>query len=170
MKSEMYFTTSTVKDWMRLFSEERFRNIILKSLEFLIRENRIDLHGYVLMPNHLHSIFTVRASYNLGNIFRDFHKFTSQQIIKLLRNQNSGTLNKFVSQRSDRKYQIWQATHAPKEIETFDFFKQKLNYIHWNPCSGRWHLCEQPEEYLYSSARDYLTDEEGLLKIVKVLC
>jgi len=78
----MFFTTSTVKDWIPIFQEERFRRIVIDSIKFLINQKRIRLHGYVIMPNHLHLIFSVVNPFVLSDIFRDFHKFTSQQIIK----------------------------------------------------------------------------------------
>lgn len=131
----------------------------------MISEERISLHGYVIMPNHLHLILTVAESYDLPSFLRDFHKFTSQQIIKILRNESSSLLEKFEVDKSDRRYQVWLETHSPKMIETFPFFRQKLEYIHNNPLSPRWRLCERPEDYQLSSARDYILKEDGKLKI-----
>jgi len=164
----MYFVTSTIKDWIPLLSNPEFMNIIIESFRFLIDDSRIQLHGYVLMPNHIHAIYTVQKDFSLSDIFRDFHKFTSQQMIKLLRNKGDGELERFRSQKKDRIYQIWQTTHAPKQIESYPFFCQKLEYIHFNPCTERWRLCEFPEDYMYSRASDYLLDESGLLPIEKV--
>ena len=53
----MFFTTSTIKEWYPLLKQEKFRNIVISSIEFLINEERIKLLGYVIMPNHLHMIF-----------------------------------------------------------------------------------------------------------------
>ena len=164
----MFFTTSTVKDWYPLFNHEEFRNIVIGSMIFLIDQNRINLHGYVVMPNHLHLIFTVLNPFFLHEIFRDFHKFTSQQILKIFQNKKPNLLPRFQSTYTDRKYQIWQTTHAPKEIVSFPFFIQKLEYIHWNPCNERWKLCERPEDYPFSSAADYLLEKKGLIPVEKI--
>ena len=164
----MFFTTSTVKDWIPIFQEERFRRIVIDSIKFLINQKRIRLHGYVIMPNHLHLIFSVVNPFVLSDIFRDFHKFTPQQIIKILRNEKEHLLKRVKSKKSDRKFQIWQSTHAPKQVENLTFFRQKLEYIHNNPCSERWKLCRAPEEYLYSSAKDYILNKRGVLEIEKV--
>jgi len=72
------------------------------------------------------------------------------------------------SERKDRVYQIWQNTHSPKQIESFPFFRQKLEYIHNNPCTEHWQLCELPEQYPYSSASDYLLDKPGILDIERI--
>ena len=165
----MFFTTSTVKDWYPILKQERFRKIVIDSISFLIEDGRIKLHGYVIIPNHLHTIFTVLKPYHLFEIFRDFHKFTSQQILKVLRNEKQNLLLRFQSEYVDRKHQIWQTTHAAKEIVSFPFFRQKLEYIHWNPCNERWKMCEKPDDYPYSSATDYLIGIAGPLSIAKIL-
>jgi len=41
--------------------------------------------------------------------------------------------------------------------------KEKMNYIHHNPVKSR--LVANPEDYLYSSARDY-TGEKGQFEIL----
>ena len=81
----VHFITSTIKDWISLLAEKSFRNIIIESIQFLIEEKRILLHGYVIMPNHIHKIYTVNEPYQLSDILRDFHKFTSQQILKIMK-------------------------------------------------------------------------------------
>jgi putative transposase len=148
----MFFTTSTIKDWYPLLKQDRFRKTILDSTSFLIEKDRIKLHGYVIMPNHIHEIFTVLNPYHLFEIFRDFHKFTSQQILKILRTENPELLSRFQSEYADRRHQIWQTTHAPKEIVSLKFLLQKLETIHLNPCREQWKLCERPEEFPFSSA------------------
>jgi len=48
------------------------------------------------------------------------------------------------------------------ELVTGNFFWQKLNYIHFNPVRAG--IVDNPEDYVYSSARDYM-GVEGKLKI-----
>ena len=163
----MYIITSTIKNWIQLLANNKLMAVVIQSLRFLIERKRILLYGYVLMPNHIHRIYTVNQPFLFSDILRDFHKYTSQQMIKLLRNQNN-TYELFRSSRNDRIYQIWQTTHSPKQIESFPFFRQKLEYIHFNPCTDRCNLCEYPEDYLYSSARDYLLNERGVLPVKKI--
>jgi hypothetical protein len=74
----------------------------------------------------------------------------------------------FLSKRSDREYQIWYATNAIKNISSLIFFRQKLNYIHNNPKQENWLLVDNSEDYIYSSARDYLLGEKGLLPLEKL--
>ena len=52
---------------------------------------------------------------------------------------------------------------------------QKLAYMHANPCTGKWMLCQSPIDYEHSSARHYIsgsharyqvTDIEEILKTI----
>ena len=51
--------------------------------------------------------------------------------------------------------QCGRITNPPEResITTYDFYMEKLNYIHMNPV--RQEFVDKPEDYLYSSARDY---------------
>jgi hypothetical protein len=48
-------------------------------------------------------------------------------------------------------------------IYSYEFYRQKLDYIHMNPV--RQAIVERPEEYLYSSARNYI-GETGLIDVI----
>jgi putative transposase len=60
-------------------------------------------------------------------------------------------------------YKVWQAGNHPEVIFSPEFQKQKLNYLHNNPVEAE--FVDEPEYYLYSSARDYRTNRRGLLEI-----
>lgn len=165
----MFFTTSTINNWIPLLARDVYRDTVIQSIQFLIDDRRIKLHGYVIMPNHIHFISSPIEPYSLSDILRDFHKFTSQHIIKSLRNRHDPELASLQSNRKDRRYQIWRNSHAIKQIESYQFFKQKLEYIHNNPCSEQWQLCNSPKDYPYSSAGDYIMNQPGILKIERVL-
>ena len=60
-------------------------------------------------------------------------------------------------------YQFWRQDNQPKELFSNGFTWQKMNYIHNNPVASG--LVEKAEDYLYSSARDYVGKGKGLLEI-----
>ena len=62
-------------------------------------------------------------------------------------------------------YKVWQDGNDAQEIHTTAFLDEKMNYIHNNPIKAE--LVGRPEDYLYSSARDY-SGEKGLVEIVLV--
>ena len=65
----------------------------------------------------------------------------------------------------NKTYQFWRQDNQPQELYSAAFIFQKINYIHNNPVEAG--IADKPEEYLYSSARDYFhTRKCGLLDVV----
>ena len=63
------------------------------------------------------------------------------------------------------EFQFWRQDNQPKEVYSSAFVFQKLSYIHNNPVEAG--IVDKPEEYLYSSARDYKqTRKCGLLDVI----
>ena len=164
---DSYCTTSAVIGWIPLFQQKCYRDIVLGSLCFLVEDGRIDLHGYVLLPNHIHLIFSLKEDYTLSAFLRDFHKYTSQRILQIMRSDPNGVSDVFRSERSDRKYQIWQEKRCIKEIHSRSLLQKKINSLHQIPCQKPWNLCKNAEDYPYSSAVDYSTNERGIVPICK---
>jgi putative transposase len=130
------------------------------------------LHAWCIKPNHVHLVARAGEE-NLSDLLRDVKKFTAKQLIVAIQNNDteSGTdwmLNVFrkageINSRN-KTYQFWRQDNGPKELCSPAFTAQKIDYIHDNPVVAGW--VERPEHYLYSSARDYLTDKLGLLPVV----
>ncbi|NPD48146.1 hypothetical protein [Lentimicrobium sp. S6] len=55
--------------------------------------------------------------------------------------------------KREQEYKLWQSGNHAKVIYTTEFFYEKLNYIHQNPVQDM--IVEKPEDYLFSSARNY---------------
>jgi putative transposase len=119
------------------------------------------------MLNHVHTILSATHQ-NLPEIVRDYKRFTSERISALLQQaHNEGLLSYFeTAARFDKKgnqSKIWQSGSHPEAIESGRFFDQKLNYIHENPV--RKGFVRNPEDWLYSSARNYYLNDHSIIKI-----
>ena len=60
-------------------------------------------------------------------------------------------------------FQLWQQDNHPIELYNAKILHQKLDYIHDNPVVAG--IVEKPEDYLYSSARNYC----GMSGLIDVL-
>lgn len=149
----LWFFTSTINSWNHLLKDNDLKSIILNSWEFLVSNKRINIHGFVIMPNHIHLLLTTD---NLTSFQKDFLSFTSHQIVKDLRTKKSNEiLNQFHSTQNDRQYQIWERRARSIPVRTVEIFQQKLTYIHNNPLQPKWELAENAEKYEWSSASFY---------------
>jgi len=102
---------------------------------------------------------------------RDLKKFTSVEIIKAIKNNPTESRKKWLLQAfaeegkqnaNNTSNQFWQQDNHPIELYNNEMIEQKLNYIHNNPVKSG--FVEKPEDYVYSSARDY-AGIKGLIEI-----
>ena len=171
---EVYFVTDTVVDWVDIFSRPSYRHIILESLQYCQKEKGLIIYAWVLMTNHLHAIVGSTEKNRVSDIWRDFKKFTSKEIVRTLLIDNTESrqewmLNRFeYSGKNDKKiknYRFWQEGNDAQGIYLNDYFNQKLNYIHNNPVKAE--IVNRAEDYRYSSATDY-AGGKGLLDVMVV--
>ena len=109
----------------------------------------------------------------LPEIVRDFKKYTAKQIIKTIQiepeSRREWMLKYFETAcenlKRNQKYKVWQDGYHAEILYSTKFLLQKLHYIHNNPVRSG--IVEQPEHYLYSSARIY-AGLEGSLEVVLV--
>jgi REP element-mobilizing transposase RayT len=148
-----------------------YRDIILDNLSYCQKEKGLLLYAWCLMTNHIHMIVKVKGGLELTGIIRDFKKFTSQQLIKAIQehpgeSRKEWMLSKFRNagayNSNNNEYQFWQQNNKPIELWSVSVIQQKLDYIHMNPVEAG--FVEKPEEYLYSSARNF-NESKGLLNL-----
>lgn len=173
LTQELYFTTTTVVDWIDVFTRPIYKQIILDSLAYCQKEKGLDIYAWVLMINHLHMVVGVNDDrYSISDIMRDFKKFTSKKIITSIEenpqeSRKTWMLDRFCfignNDKKIKNFKFWRDGNNIEQIYSYEFFKQKVNYIHMNPV--RQEIVEHPEDYLYSSARDY-AGLNGLLNVI----
>jgi len=157
---KLYFFTATILEWKPLLKEDVFKDIVMDSLEFLVAKKRILLRAFVIMPNHIHLMWNILSPNSPSDVQRDFLKYTSQQIIALLKERNDiYWLEQLRVKAVDRHYQVRERRPLAIELYTPDVKFQKLKYIHHNPIQEKWQLYNLPEEYKYSSAGFYYMDK-----------
>jgi putative transposase len=172
-EGQTYFLTMTVVDWVDVFTRPMYKTIITDSLQYCQKEKGLEIYAWVLMTNHLHLLATAKEGYNLSAILRDFKKFTSKKIVetvtKEIESRKQWMLYRFnyhgFWHPKNQQFKFWQDGNEAKEIHSNDFLFQKLHYLHDNPVRAG--IVEFPEEYLYSSARNYV-GKKGLIDVIVV--
>ena len=170
--SELYFVTTTIVDWVDIFTRSKYKHIVIDSLAYCQQRKGLHIYAWVLMSNHLHMIISVDGQQTVGDVMRDFKKYTSRQVLEELQSDLQESRRKWMLDRfsfaavNDTKatnYKLWQDGYHPELLYTEEFYRQKLAYIHNNPVVQE--IVANPEDYLYSSARDY-TGGKGLITVI----
>jgi REP element-mobilizing transposase RayT len=169
----VYFLTLTIVDWVDIFTRPLYKHLIVDSLNYCIAQKGLKVYCWCLMSNHLHLIAGAENEKSLSDILRDFKKFTSKAIIDAIKivpeSRRDWMLNIFwyagKNNEKIKNYKVWQDGNDAKEIHMTEFLEEKMEYIHNNPVIAE--IVFNPEEYLYSSAKDY-AGEKGLVDIEMV--
>jgi len=170
----MYFLTMTVANWVDVFTRPVYKQLIVDALKYNQENKGLIIYGWCLMSNHLHLLAEGEENKNLSDILRDFKKFTSKAIIKEIQHNATESRKKWMLSEFEyagrinkkiKNYKFWQDGNEAKEIHTSDFMQQKLDYIHNNPVKAE--IVDEPEDYRYSSARNYAGDI-GLLEVIMI--
>lgn len=160
-KQYPHFITSTVINWIDVFTRRQYRDVIIDSLEYCRREKGLLLYAYCIMTNHIHLIIGSEGD-KIENIVRDFKSYTSTYIRKLLENDVQESRRKWIvkmmyesgrKQSNNRDFQFWQHHFHPIQLDSNELVDQKMDYIHNNPVKAG--FVDKPEDYLYSSAKNY---------------
>jgi len=126
----IYFVTTRLKEKGRVLTDHE-AEVVQKTILDLMEQNKLRLYAYVVMPNHLHALL----------------KPSKEGISKTMQ------LIKGRASRKINEGNFWQAGFFDFTIFTEKKFKEKFNYIHFNPV--KWGLVEKAEDYKYSSAAEY---------------
>lgn len=159
-----YFATCTVVNWIPLFRRPELAQIVLDSLTFLGTTQRLILHAYVIMENHLH---LVGRSHDFSSEMKNFKSFTARSIVDTLRQSAPSAVLRQLAvskkrHKADQEFQVWQEGFHPEAILSESMLRDKIEYIHLNPV--RRGYVEIPEHWRYSSAGQYV-DRPGLVSI-----
>jgi REP element-mobilizing transposase RayT len=164
----IYFTTHTIVEWMPVFRERKYFEIIVQSLRHCQEEKGLTVFGYVIMLTHFHLVAKADGGTKFHEVMRDMKKFTSKEISRqLVADGQKLFLYVFMKategEKGRRKYKVWQEEYHPQIIYSDSVCYQKLEYMHNNPL--RKGFVERPEDWVYGSARNYVHDDHSILKV-----
>ena len=167
-----HFITSTVVDWIDVFTRQTYRDIVIECFNYCIKNKGMILYGYIIISTHIHLIVQSEEG-KLSDLIRDFKKFIAKNILDKIQNspesRREWMLERFKlaaqKHKRNKEYQFWQYGNHAEEIYSTEFMWSKLHYIHLNPVRAG--LVAKASEYIYSSESNYVNDL-GLLEIEKV--
>ena len=167
IEGHLYYLTMVAQDRLPLFGQPSFVIPLIDSLNYYRHQYDFRLLGYVIMPDHVHLIIWPQGHGSISEIMRDFKKYTAVRLIRQASVEGRDAwLAAFAHagvKTGRSKNKVWQDGFWDKIVYTEKFLRQKLNYIHRNPC--RTGLVASPGEYPYSSYRNYAVGDNSLIEI-----
>mgnify|MGYP001547928990 len=152
---EIFFWTATINNWQRLLLKDEYKKVIINSLTYLSDLGKIDVFGFVIMPNHMHLIWRINELNGKETSQGSFLKFTAHEFKKILKTDKDNSLFSYAINAHNKAYEFWKRDSLAVHLFSKEMAFQKLDYIHYNPCTEYWQLAKEPADYLFSSAKYY---------------
>ncbi len=124
--------------------EFEYQNIIYPK-EFL----HVKFLSYCIMPDHYHFLLKILKNNSLSKLINDI--------------ENSFT--RYFNIKFDRKGPLWQSAFKSVEIRSNEQLLHVSRYIHLNPTTNN--LVNKPEDWIFSSYKDFIFDEKVLKTYIK---
>jgi len=162
-----HFVTCTVAHWIPVFCRDDYFAILVDSLNYCSEHKGLSVHGCVLMPNHLHGVFS-QADGHLCDVMRDLKRHTSKTVAQRLETDGRSLwLRAFTNAgRATGNIKVWMDEFHPEQVYSREFFEQKLSYLHDNPVRAG--FVEDPCDWKYSSAGFYYREASSLIRIAVI--
>ena len=128
MHNGIEFFTATCLNWQPLLKADERKDILMNSLRFMVEEKRIWLYAFVIMPNHIHLLWSKQEAWKDKNTSHMFLKFTAQQIkFNLIDNGQNEELQNYKSTQQDRAYHFWERRPFVATMFNKKVAEQKMN-------------------------------------------
>ncbi len=169
-QQQAYFVSFAVIHWIDVFTRKVYCDKIIESLQYCQKEKGLLIYAWCIMPSHVHLIMGTHKE-PMQDILRDFKSFTSRSIRKEIQNYSKESRREWMNRMmttaglnnsNNKDWQFWQQNNHPIELSNNKIIDQKLAYLHYNPVAASY--VENPEHWLYSSAKDYY-GKKGLLEV-----
>ena len=141
----LHFITFSCHARDPLLANPHSRDVFEQTLERVRKWYEFYVSGYVVMPEHVHSLIS------------EPERSTLSRALQMLK-QNTGH-----SLRPPEGSPFWLPRYYDFNVWSEDKRIEKLRYIHRNPVKRR--LVERPEDWIWSSFRHYATGVEGIVEI-----
>lgn len=171
-----YSLTLETADLIDIFIRPVYKQIAVHSLNYYISSKGLVVYGWCLMPNKLHIICQTQQNIGFGELRKSFKEFTTEKVVEAIAGEplerqewliehfrkNTGLFKMY------RKPAIWKPV---KEIQCLDLNRpesiaEHLALLHTIPVQQR--IVRYAADFIYSSAFDYETGSEGLVKITRL--
>jgi putative DNA methylase len=113
--------------------DERLAEIVQNALLHYDSE-RYSMHAWVVMPNHVHTLYTSQPGWEMSQIVHTWKSYTASECNRVL----------------NRRGEFWQREPFDRYIRDAKHYANAVRYIERNPVNAG--LCGMPVDWRWSSA------------------
>ena len=119
-QAAIHFLTFAVVEWVDVFTQKNYCDIVLDSSRICQAEKGLLLHCWCIMRNHVHLIASAKYK-NLIDVRGNFKKFTNKKIFKTIKQNKSES-------RRDWMVRIFEEQGEKNSRNTnYQFWRQSLS-------------------------------------------
>jgi putative transposase len=158
----LHFITTSCYQRHALLGSPQNRDLFLQVLEQVRMRHQFVVVGYVVMPEHVHLLFSEPERGNPSLVMAALKQTFARRMLRELRSSGDprqGT----VASTSLEKGHIWQRRFYDFVVFTEKKRIEKLRYMHRNPVKRG--LVLEPQDWAWSSFRHYAEGERGLVLV-----
>jgi len=148
--SGCYFFTVVSYQRQKILCDFEIRQALRQAIIKTRRKYPFTIDAWVLLPDHLHCIWTLPE----GDANFSIRWALIKREVSLLCPQYKQNQWMTVSKKKHRESTLWQRRFWEHQIRDQDDFNHHLDYIHFNPVKHS--LCENPKLWIYSSFHRYV--------------
>ena len=126
-----FFATTKTAAGRRLLQSERNAMLFIDVLRSYMAAGKFEVHDFVVMPDHVHLLLTVRG------------EMTIEKAMQLIKGRFSFRLKRECGYMGE----VWQVGLSESRADDPKCFEQHRVYIAQNPVKAR--LAERPDEFPY---------------------
>ena len=157
---DLHFITCSCYHRIPWLNSARRRDLFLSIMEETRQRCRFVVLGYVVMPEHFHLLISEPQQGDPSRVMQLVKQLYAQRVLRRVRRKRS------VDQASLWNLEpahVWQARFYDFNVWTERKRVEKLRYMHRNPVKRG--LVTEPEQWRWSSFRDYLGGETGKVRV-----
>ena len=92
-----------------------------------------------------------------------------QQANEIITLEKLGSNVEAARKKNHKKHRVWELSFDWKACISIEFANQKLEYMHKNPCKGKWNLSAGMVDYKHSSAMFYTDGVQGVYPVTHIM-
>ena len=167
VEERFFFVTTTILKFAKVFETDSYCDLLIKNIKHYQEKYEYEIIAYVIMPSHFHWILKVEPKKGtISDIMRDLKKYSAWDILEALGKDKSPLLISFENCEIPRqKRQLWMHRFDDEVIRNEKMLWTKIKYINNNPFEAG--IVDKAEDYKYSSARNYILDDQSVLYVEK---